>query len=467
MPPASPAYRAPAQDVETERALLGALMLSGNAMYDIMDLVHIDSFYAAKHKVLFEAMLHLFNGGNPIDVVSVSSRLRETKQLDQVGGATYISELVTMVPSASSARFYAQVVQNKSMLRRLLEAGQKISDMAFDETREVPEILNESEKMVYDIANASTTQQFKPIKESLARSWETLEKMQDTPDGIRGVPSGFADLDKLLSGFQKNDLVILAARPSMGKSSLMLDFARNAAVKNGRHVAIFSLEMSDEQLVNRMLAAEANVAGWKLQKGKLKNDDDYESLMEAMGRLNESNIYIEDSSETNTLKMRSVARRLKSTKGLDLIIVDYLQLIRPVTSKYNESMVHTVAEISRSLKSMAKELEVPVIALSQLSRSVEQRRGKPMLSDLRDSGAIEQDADVVMFIHREDRMNPDQAAERPNIAEIIIAKHRNGACGSVELFFDGEKTSFRSIEKSNFSDFASMMAPSEFGGGSF
>ena len=293
---------------------------------------------------------------------------------------------------------------------------------------------------------------FSAIKEELAEAWERLEHLQKHDNAMRGIPTGFTELDTMLSGLQKSDLVILAARPSMGKTALALDIARQSATKHGTAVGIFSLEMSSQQLVDRMLAAQAGVNSWRLRTGKIRDDDEFERLQGALADLSEAPIYIDDKPSSTVLAMRSVARRLKMEKDLGLIIVDYLQLITPTYTRTSDSMVQQVTEISRSLKAMARELDVPVLALSQLSRAVEQRRGRPRLSDLRDSGSIEQDADVVMFIHREDKMNEN--SDKPGIAEILIEKHRNGPVGKVELRFDEEKTTFRSVEKSDFGNFA-------------
>jgi replicative DNA helicase len=304
--------------------------------------------------------------------------------------------------------------------------------------------MDTAEKKIFQVTNAPTTQKFTPIGSSLTEAWDRFEKLNSSQHELRGVPTGFASLDNLLSGLQKSDLIILAARPSMGKTTLALDIARNAACISGKAVGVFSLEMSDQQLVDRMLAAEAGVDSWKLRTGRLSNDHEFEAVQSAMARLAEAPIYIDDQAGNNILKMRSSARRLKNEHGLELLIVDYLQLMSPTNSRASDSMVQQVTEISRSLKILARELQVPVLALSQLSRAVEQRGGKPRLSDLRDSGSIEQDADVVMFIHREDKINKE--SERPNIAEILIEKHRNGPVGKTELYFDEKYVRFLNID---------------------
>ena len=444
--------RVPPQDVEMERALLGALLLNQNAMYEIADVVGVDSFYAGKHRTIFDAMLGLYTKGEPIDIVTVSGKLKERKQLQDIGGTAYLSELTTTAASPGSARHYAQSVQTKFVLRSLIDAASKIGELGFAEEREIDEVLDEAQAAVFSVTQAPMLRNFSSIKDELSEAWERLEHLQKHDNVIRGVPTGFAQLDSLLAGFQKSDLVILAARPSMGKTALALDIARQTAIKYGTPVGIFSLEMSSQQLVDRMLAAQSGVDSWRLRTGKIKDEDEFARLQEGMGALSEAPIYIDDKASSTVLTMRSVARRLKMEKDLKLIIVDYLQLITPTYSRASDNLVQQTTEISRSLKAMARELEVPVLALSQLSRAVEQRRGRPRLSDLRDSGSIEQDADVVMFIHRDDKMNEN--SDRPGIAEILIEKHRNGPIGKIDLKFDESRTTFLTLDKSDFGDFA-------------
>ena len=437
--------KTPPQSLESERALLGAIMLNKNAIYDAIDIVSPDAFYANKHSDIFEAMLALFSKGEPIDIVTLSEKLKEQKKLEAIGGRAYLTELLNAAPSASNAAHYAQNIKTKHILRSLIEASAHINELAFEEADDVEQVLDIAQSKIYEIASTGTLQKFSSIGDELKEAWERLEKLQETKDSLRGVPTGFKSLDDLLSGFQKSDLIILAARPSMGKTAFALDIARNAAVRHNVPVGIFSLEMSSQQLTDRMLAAEARVSSWKLRTGRLSSDEEYESLRNGMDRLSEAPIYIDDKAERTVLQMRSIARRLKAENGLELVIVDYLQLITPSATRSSDSMVQQVTEISRSLKAMARELDVPVIALSQLSRAVEQRRGQPRLSDLRDSGSIEQDADVVMFIHREDRMQEDM--EKNNMAEILVEKHRNGPVGKIDLYFDEDKTSFIEIDK--------------------
>ncbi len=434
------------QNIDAERALLGAIILKPDVMHDVSVTVYPDSFYADKHRAIFEAIGLIFSKGDPIDTVSVITKLKDMNQLDRVGGPAYITELIETVPAAGNAMYYSEQVQAKSTLRGLIHAADDIAEIGYSDPESVDEALDQAEKKIFSATQAPSAQKFRPIGSALAEAWERFEYLSENQSERRGVPSGFTGLDNLLSGFQKSDLIILAARPSMGKTTFALDIARNAALQYGSSVGIFSLEMSDQQLVDRMLAAESGVDSWKLRTGRLSNDDEYEALQKAMDKLNKAPIHIIDEAALNIVKMRSAARRLKNEHGLDLLIVDYLQLMSPTASKGSDSMVQQVTEISRSLKILARELEVPVIALSQLSRAVEQRGGKPKLSDLRDSGSIEQDADVVMFIHREDKMNRDKEAERPNIAEIMVEKHRNGPVGHTELYFDGEHVRFLNLD---------------------
>lgn len=435
--------RIPPQNIETEKALLGALMLRPEGMYDVGDMLTRESFYVDKHRMLFDAMIELHTRHEPIDLLSVSTRLKERGKFDAIGGGSYLAELVDAVPSSTNAKHYAEIIQRKYILRALIEAAAHISELGYNEAEAIENVLDEAEKKIYSITNSSVTKKFVNLKDTLDEAWERLDKMHKAGGELRGVPSGFPALDTLLSGFQKSDLIIIAARPSMGKTTLALDIARQTAIHHNIPVGIFSLEMSTQQLVDRMLSAEARVNAWKLRTGKLSLDEDFDKLRGSLEKLSKAPIFIDDQSGNTIMKMRSAARKLKSEHGLGLIIVDYLQLM--TTSRSHDSMVNQVTEISHSLKGLAKDLDVPVIALSQLSRAVESRGGKPRLSDLRDSGSIEQDADVVMFIHREDKQ--DKNSDRPNIAEILVEKHRNGPVGSIELYFDEEKSTFMSIDK--------------------
>ena len=441
--------RVPPNNIEAEKALLGSIMLRSEVLYEITDLAHASSFYSEKHRLIFETMMELFSKRNPTDLLTVSARLKEKNILDEIGGNSYLGELVNSVPSASNASYYAEIIQKKHIARNLIGAGDFVSALGYDEAEELETLLDQAQKKIYDVTNIASIHKFVELKEELTEAWERLDRLHNSGDGLRGVPSGFKELDEKLSGFQKSDLIILAARPSVGKTALALDIARQAAVQHKVSVGIFSLEMSSQQLVDRMLASQSNVDAWKLRTGRTVTENDFAAIRQSLDVLSKAPIYIDDQPGNNILKMRSVARRLKKEKGLGLIIVDYLQLM--MTTKNYDSMVNQVTEISRSLKNLARELEVPVLALSQLSRAIEQRGGKPKLSDLRDSGSIEQDADVVMFIHREDKAKNTEEAEKTNIAEILIEKHRNGATGKVELFFNEKKANFLPLEKAQFS----------------
>lgn len=443
----------PPQSLDAEKALLGSLLIRGEVMHDVADIVRSKSFYSSAHKAVWDVLFELHSKGTPIDILSVSARLKDKNELESIGGMAYLTELINTVPSSTNAVHYAEIVDKKHVMRELIRASENINGLGYEDEADLHELLEKAEKELYGVTNRTGAHKFVALKDTLSDAFERIENLHNTKDQLRGVPTGFKELDGKLAGFQKADLIILAARPSMGKTSLALDIARKAAVNHKVPVAIFSLEMSSQQLVDRMLSAESQVDAWKLRTGhNLSVTDDFKAIGDAISRLSEAPIYIDDTAGNNILKMRAVARRLKNEKGLGMIIVDYLQLMVPTNSgKFNDNIVQQVTEISRSLKTLARELDVPVIALSQLSRAVEQRGGKPRLSDLRDSGSIEQDADVVMFIHREsDQDNGGRKEE----AEIMIEKHRNGATGIVKLYFDTKKTTFMSMEKADFGDFS-------------
>ncbi|OHA81519.1 MAG: replicative DNA helicase [Candidatus Yonathbacteria bacterium RIFCSPHIGHO2_01_FULL_51_10] len=442
--------RVPPQNIDSERALLGSIMLKPDSMHDVADLINDDSFYAEKHRMIFRAMFELHTRREPIDLLSVSSRLKEKGMLEQVGGNAYLAEIVSVVPSATNATYYAEIVRRKYILRNLIGAADTIAELGYSEAEDIDQLLEEAEKKVMSVSSLGTSHQYLSLSDTLDVAWDRLDGLHNGREKLRGVPTGFPGLDNKLAGLQPEDLIILAARPSMGKTSLALDIARQTALKHQTPVCIFSLEMSSQQLADRMLAAEARVDGWKLRTGKITSDEDFERLRDSMARLAQAPIYIDEQSANTITKMRATARRIKAEHGLGLIVVDYLQLMAP--SRNYDSMVNQVTEISRALKGLAKELSVPVLALSQLSRAVEQRRDRPRLSDLRDSGSIEQDADVVMFIHRDDKMN--QNSDRPNIAEILIEKHRNGPTGKTELYFDERQATFLTIEGGEYGNAA-------------
>ncbi len=446
--------RVPPQSLESERAVLGSIMLRTGSLIEIADKLIPDAFYSDKHRKIYEAMLDLSSKGDPIDLISLSHNLKEKKILDSLGGSRYLTELVNSVPSSTNAEYYADIVEEKFILRRLIESADRLAEMGYD-TKGIAleEVLDKAEKEIFAIADSPKRGKYLALKDTLGEAWTRLERLHANKGEMRGVPTGFKDLDNLLSGFQNSDLIILAARPSVGKTTLALDFARLAATKHNIGVGIFSLEMSSQQLVDRMLAAESRVSAWQLRTGGLSTTgQDFSLVRDALDRLSKAPIFIDDQPSSTITHIRSIARRLKTEHNIGLIVIDYLQLM--ATSKHYDSMVNQVTEISHSLKALAREIDVPVIALSQLSRAVEARGGEPRLSDLRDSGSIEQDADVVMFIHREDRFNKD--SDRTNIAKIMIEKHRNGPTGHVELYMDEKTTSFHSIEKGNMDAFAAQ-----------
>ncbi len=434
--------RTPPQAEEAERSVLGALMLDKEAITKIADILSVGDFYVDKHNLIYEAVLTLYENSDPIDVLSISNTLDERGHLDTIGGSSMLAELVSAVPSASNITYYAKVVQKKAILRRLIATATDITELGYNEAQDIDKLLDEAEQMLFAVSQKSLKQEFTPIKNILGEAFDRLDELHKNKGELRGAPTGFIDLDKLLSGMQKSDLLILAARPSVGKTSLALDIARQAATEHGVPVGIFSLEMSSDQLVDRMIAAEANIDLWRLRTGNLK-DSDFVKMNDTMGKLSEAPIYIDDASSANIMEMRTMARRLQSEHKLGMIIIDYLQLME---GRSNENRVQEISEISRGLKQLAKELNIPILALSQLSRAIESRPNqRPKLSDLRESGSIEQDADVVMFIYREDRVNPD--TENKGTAEIIIAKHRNGPVGSVPLYFHEESASYKNLEK--------------------
>ena len=446
--------RVPPQNIEAEKALLGSIMLKPEIIHEIADILSPECFYSEKHKIIYGIMLDLLSKGDPIDLLSVSSKLNERKKLERVGGRSYLTDLVSIVPSAANALYYTKIIYNKYKMRNLIEAANHISSIGYDEgsdDEDIDEILDKAEKKIFNVTNLSKVRPYVHLKDELGEAWDRMDRLHKSGTDLRGVSSGFQELDNKLSGFQKSDLIILAARPSMGKTSLALDIARKTAVNHNNAVCIFSLEMSSQQLVDRMLSAESRVDAWKLRTGKITVEDDFGRLRDSLDLLSKAPIFIDDQPGNTITKMRSVARRLKSERDIKLIIVDYLQLMIPSgRMKMSDSMVNQVTEISRSLKTLARELDIPVIALSQLSRAVEQRGGRPRLSDLRDSGSIEQDADVVVFIHREDKYKED--SDKPNIAELLIEKHRNGPTGKVELYFDDRRATFLSVEKKGFDD---------------
>jgi len=442
--------RVPPQNIEAEMSVLGSLMLDKDAIIKIADLVHPDDFYKDANRLIYETMLELFEDREPIDVLSLSNHLEEKKNLEEVGGSGYLTDLVNSVPTASNVVHYAKVVQKKSLLRKLISTASDIVELGYQEAEDVEKVLDEAEQKLFAVSQKYVKADFVPLKTYLESAFNRIDELHKGDRDIRGVPTGFQDLDNILAGLQKSDLVILASRPSIGKTSLALDIARYLGVQKKIPVGVFSLEMTSDQLVDRLLAAEARVDAWRIRTGRLRSsdeEDDFAKIGEAMGILSEAPIYIDDSARANVMEMRTLARRLQAEHNLGLIIIDYLQLMEGRTS---DNRVQEVSEISRSLKGLARELNIPVLALSQLSRAVENRSPQiPKLSDLRESGSIEQDADVVMFLYREDREKPD--TPNKNVIQVIVSKHRNGPLGTASLYFNGTITSFSSLEKKHVS----------------
>ena len=432
----------PPHDTNAEIAVLGSFMIDPQAPFKIADQLTADDFYHHNHKVIYESVLDLFESHNPIDIISVSNRLNEKKMLETIGGMSALTTFVNSVPTASNISHYAEIIRKKRILRDMIEASHHINQLGFSDDKDVDVLLDEAEKKIFSISQSSLKQQFTPIKSALEEAFDRIDRLHKNKGELRGVSTGFKHLDMKLSGFQQSDLIILACRPSLGKTSLALNIARHAALEQNVPVGIFSLEMSTQQLTDRMLASEAFVDLWRLRNGRL-SDEEFPRLRDAMAKLSQAPLFIDDEPALNIIQMRAKARRLQAERGLGMIIVDYLQLMVPRTQI--DSMVQQVTEISRSLKQLARELNVPVLALSQLSRAVEQRHPPiPRLSDLRESGSLEQDADVVMFIYREDRYKENSG--RKNQADILIEKHRNGPTGKVTLYFDPEKVMFSTLE---------------------
>lgn len=442
--------KVPPQNIEVEQTLLGSLLIDKDAIIKVADFLSSIDFYKDSHGVIYTAIKELYEKKEPIDIISLSAKLGEKNLLEAVGGRSYLTSLANSVPTSSHVTHYAHVVQGKATLRRLIKAASEITELGYHESIGIDKILDEAEQKLFSVSQKFLKRTFISITDVLTETFDRIDELHRDAGKLRGVPTHYPDLDNLLAGLQKSDLVILAARPSVGKTTLALDLARNIAIKGKAAVGIFSLEMSKEQLVDRLLCSEAGVDLWKMRTGKLSDkgeNDDFTKINKAMAKLAEARIYIDDSPNANIMELRTKARRLQTEHGLDLIIIDYLQLME---GRGRENRVQEVSEISRNLKAIARELDVPVLSLSQLSRSVESRDSHvPRLADLRESGSIEQDADVVMFIYREKMYQQDLPPDRQNLAEVIVAKHRNGPTGKVTLFFDEKHVSFKSIEKKN------------------
>ena len=441
--------KVPPHDDESEKSVLGAILIDKDALAEVVDFLRPEFFYNDLHGMVYDAMLSLFEVHEPVDLITVTAMLKKKGKFKEVGGTAFLTELLNIVPTSANIETYGRIVQDNYTKRRLITASSHIAEKAFQEKGEVKEILDQAEVEIFSIAQGRFRKDFIAIKDTLAESFDRLDELHKHGNSLRGVATGFTDLDNKLAGLQNNNLVILAARPGQGKTALVLNMAQNIAVKDKHAVGIFSLEMSKEELVDRLLVSQADVDAWRLKTGKLSNDD-FTKLSGAMGALAEAPIYIDDTPGLNILEMRTKARRLQVEHNLKLLIVDYLQLVDP--GRRMDNRVQEVSIVSQSLKNLARELKVPVLAVSQLSRAVEARGTKvPQLADLRESGAIEQDADVVMFLYRE-----EQATEKwdeHQIVKLLIAKHRNGALGEIDLIFKGDRIRFHNMEKKHLDEF--------------
>ncbi len=432
-------------NIEAEVSLLGAILIDPDAIVKIADKVTENDFFDPRNRAIYKAMSKLYDSHQAIDVLTVSNQLKNIKELEVAGGPTYLTEITNFVPTASHVEDYANIVVQKSFRRRLIIASNEINELVKDESKDLNQLVEESETKIFDVSQNQIKQNIVSLESILSESFDRLDELHKDKKKIRGIPTGFTDLDNMLAGFQRSDLLVLAARPSMGKTALALNFAHKVAVSSQKPVLVFSLEMSKEQLVDRLLAMESGVNAFNLRTGTL-TDADFEKIGNALGTLSEAQIFIDDSPGITINDLRTKARRESHKRDIGLIIVDYLQLMSGTRSNSDGNRVQEISEISRGLKIIARELNVPVLALSQLSRSVENRSPQiPQLADLRESGSIEQDADVVMFIYREEYYKPD--TDRQKITDIYIKKHRNGPTGKVELYFDNDKQRFRSVDR--------------------
>ncbi|ACL74470.1 replicative DNA helicase [Ruminiclostridium cellulolyticum] len=436
--------RIPPQSLEAEQSVLGSMLIDKEVVPVVMEVLKSEDFYRPDHKEIYDVIIELFDRAQPIDLITVSERLKLHGKLELVGGLEYLTNIATEVPTTANVKHYAKIVEEKALLRKLIKASSDIVDLGYNASEEVTYILDRAEQNIFDILQKRSSQGFVPIKDVLVDTFNKLEELYNSSGNITGIPTGFTDLDFKTSGLHNSDLILIAARPAMGKTAFALNLAQNAAVHSNVPVAVFSLEMSREQLVNRMLCSEAMVDSNRMKTGKLE-DNDWQKVAKALGPLSEAPIFIDDTPGVSITEIRAKCRRLKLEHNLGLVIIDYLQLMQGSRSK-SENRQQEISEISRSLKILAKEINVPVITLSQLSRAPEARTDhRPILSDLRESGAIEQDADIVMFLYRDDYYNPE--TEKKNIAEVILAKHRNGSTGTVELVWLGQYTKFANLEK--------------------
>ena len=436
--------RLPPHSLEAEEAVLGSLLIDPEAIYDVANFLKPAAFYKVQNRWIYEAILSLNERRDPIDFITLTEELRRKEKLEEVGGEAYIIGLINTVPTSINARHYGQLVDAASLRRLLIGAASTIANLAYEEDEDINIVIDRAEQALFSISEERTTRDLVPVKQIASEYLERVQELHARGADIIGVPTGYTDLDRLLGGLNRSDLLILAARPGMGKTSLQIGIALTAARRHGKRVAIFNLEMSGEQLVQRMIAAETRIDSQRLRRGQLY-DHEWPIFLEAIGRLSETHIFVDDTPSITPLQLRTKCRRLYAEHGLDLVIIDYLQLMQSERGQNNR--VQEISDISRALKSLARELDTPVLAAAQLSRAVENRQDKrPVLSDLRDSGSIEQDADVVMFIYRDEYYNPE-TTERPNIAEVNIAKHRNGPTGTVDLYWHGQLATFRNLQR--------------------
>lgn len=439
--------RIPPQDIVAEKSLLGAVMISEKALTDVLNIVRPNDFYDEKHQIIYKTMLDLYDQHQPIDLLTITSELKRSKQLKGIGGAPYLTELSNFVPAASHARAYAEIIERASTRRRLIEAGTEIAEKAYEEDANVSDLVGAAEKKLFEVSDKIIKTDYTPMDKLLADAFDRIEELHKNKGALRGLKTGFRDLDKKTAGFQKGDLIIIGARPAMGKTTFAQNLAYNIASINNRGVLFFSMEMAANEIVDRMISDVSGVDNWKMRTGNL-TDDEFSRINDAMGEMDELPIYIDDTSSMTIMDLRNKARRAAHDHDIGIVIVDYLTLIQG-SDRYKGQRVQEVTEISRGLKILARELEIPVIALAQLSRNVTGRDDpRPVLSDLRESGSIEQDADLVMFLHRPDyyRQNDDNY-EETHITELLVQKHRHGAIGKIELYFHPELLRFMSLDK--------------------
>ncbi|GAB4154553.1 MAG: replicative DNA helicase [Candidatus Promineifilaceae bacterium] len=436
--------RLPPQSIDAEEAVLGSLLIDPDAIHDVATFLKPESFYREQNKWIYEAILNLYERREPVDLITLTEKLSKNNQLSEMGGEAYLISLINTVPTSVNAESYARLVEAAAMRRKMIKAASAIANLAYDETEDIEIVIDRAEQTLFAVTEERTTRDLVPVREVARTYLDRIQALADLGQDMIGIPTGFTDLDRIMSGLNRSDLVIVAARPGMGKTALQLSIAQSAGLRYAKRVAIFSMEMSAEQLVQRMIAAETRIDSQRLRRGNLQ-DQEWPIFYEAVGRLSETSIFIDDTPGVTPSQLRTKCRRLYAEHGLDLILIDYLQLMQ--SDRFSNNRVQEISDISRGLKNLARELDVPVLAAAQLSRAVEQRQDKrPVLSDLRDSGSIEQDADIVMFIYRDEYYNPD-TTERPNIAEINIAKHRNGPTATIDLYWHSKLATFRNLQR--------------------